>query len=709
MSRTSKSSKQKKAIQQIRQKIADVIIGNQAHTVPHSSDIHHASHMAELCDEYTLLLFLNWLGTRCGFPIYPSAIRSDIDKDLLPFLSWPSLANRYPFHSYEKQIFPRDSIRELFDLFDEQFPSKPELVGDLYQQLIAKPLAISKGKMVGAVSSEDERTVGEFYTPDWLTDLAFSYWTESLEDDKRGSQNISFSIYDPSCGCGNFLLAAIRAQGAKAQSAKALDTFVKDDIYGADLDGKAVSIARVLILLQYCLVANELNFDLNIEDIANSLLKSVIVRDSLAESLAALQSEERKFDLVITNPPYISFGSRDQSKLPSSWQKFLKNRFPASSEYKIRLTSVFQEIGLSLLKPGGQGIFLIPDAFLTGGYYQRLRELLLRNAQIVSLTELPEKTFSDVTVGRWCLAQYKLPIDISGREISRLGPTIVRTIDFNEPEKIESNEYRLSRSTLVSKDKSRFQLIFSRIDEAIVNKCADMPYLSSLILGHTGIRARAGQKSIIRTSSRGQLDQPGITSGSEVSQYKISWSGNFLCIDAKNLFAGGFAPEIIKNPKILVRQTGDRIIAAVDLSGLYHLNNVHSFSKFGLTQREATKADYQISKLDQLVCLLNSSFYRYFYGLKTREQKKALAQIDIETVEHLPIPMRFETDGCELEDLGLQIRENLRKIDSSTSSNLALQESLEKVDLIVFELFELSKTEKLHIQESVSKYAGKVP
>lgn len=101
--------------------------------------------------------------------------------------------------------------------------------------------------------------------------------------------------------------------------------------------------------------------------------------------------------------------------------------------------------------------------------------------------------------------------------------------------------------------------------------------------------------------------RPGIASGKLVRRHNVQWDGTYLNIQSDLLLKGGFDSSIVEQPKLLVRQTGDRIISALDDSGLYHLNNVHSFSPpEGLGQAEPVVSEY----------LLNSNFWLYLYQLK---------------------------------------------------------------------------------------------
>ena len=86
---------------------------------------------------------------------------------------------------------------------------------------------------------------------------------------------------------------------------------------------------------------------------------------------------------------------------------------------------------------------------------------------------------------------------------------------------------------------------------------------------------------------------------------------------------------MVENPKILIRQTGDRIIATIDFQKLYHLNNLHSSSP---------NNPKNIEFLKTLLTIINSSILTWYYRKISLEEGRAMAQTDIETIEKLPIP-----------------------------------------------------------------------
>lgn len=92
----------------------------------------------------------------------------------------------------------------------------------------------------------------------------------------------------------------------------------------------------------------------------------------------------------------------------------------------------------------------------------------------------------------------------------------------------------------------------------------------------------------------------------------------------------------------------------------------------------------------------------------------ALAQIDIETVEHMPIPNDFLSEASELLTLAAQIKElteaNLMKAVGKKAEDhkLAISQKLSKVDKIIFDLFAITSSQRAHIEESTGTAHSRV-
>lgn len=377
-----------------------------------------------------------------------------------------------------------------------------------------------------------------------------------------------------------------------------------------------------------------------------------------------------KFDIVIGNPPYVGFGSRDSSKITSDDKKKIIALFPNSAEYKINMYPLFMEAGIKLLTKNGIQSYITPDSFLIGRYFSKIRKYINDSLSIKNILLFSEKVFDSATVGYSVVYILR-----NGKDEDNF----VKVANVNTSDLGNLNYYEYNQSIFDKTDYNRFRLYFNVNTQKIIEKIDTQENkLSKYFTGRTGIRSKIGQKNIISKNNDKITYKKGIISGGQIGRYWISYEGDFINVDKEILNGGGFDFNIINNPKILIRQTSDKIIASVDNNNYYHLNNVHSF---------APNSPLSPS-LNFTIAILNSKLINYYYQNISLEKGRAMAQIDIETLELLPFP---KVEGNE---------ELIKKINIIVDSIFAIKNEnkdaetsvLEKeIDQLVYKLYCLNE------------------
>lgn len=688
---------------QLRLVSAQVILRYESDRTDLRKDIHHTDHVCELSEEYAFRALCLWLVTTFGSSICKTAIDSDLERVANCLSEVFSKTGAYPFAN-DLSAGITTQVLESAKTLLSGFPAQLEMIGSLYEHIHKYPLYFdAHGNFdipVHIQEKDKRRLVGQFYTPSHIVDYCFQRAVEAEKDKfiielksvvgageearrKRVSAACSQAVrvLDPSCGTGNFLLGAIRLFRRHCSNPLTMLDLVGANIFGMELDGRAASLTRVVIMLALVdswLALPDTELRISAQLLFRALRDNIKNIDTVyAAPLQFVDDDGRTehsqlgnafspggYALVITNPPYVSFGARNQPKLADSAIAYFRDKYPQSAEYKVRIHSIFQDICLRFAKPGGVACLLVPDGFLTGGYYKKLRQLLLVKSKLRSFSELPADTVPGAVVGRWCVACYE--------RVTHEEPDY--GVDLYSHIAIVPESYTLPKSLLVSRDQNRFRLVFNKIDQRLCELIDKLEPLSSQFQGRTGIRALHGQNSVVADRCGGDRWRRGITSGSSVVPHIVTWKGDWLNIDSSLLYKGGYDADVIENPKILVRQTGDRLVAAYDEDGLYHLNNVHSLSG----------RSHATASLHFIDGLLNSTFWLYLYRLKTREQGRALAQIDIETLESMPLPEHNAAMEKEIATL----TQLYRKI--AVPSNKDIQTRVAAaIDKLVYDLYEL--------------------
>jgi type II restriction/modification system DNA methylase subunit YeeA len=329
------------------------------------------------------------------------------------------------------------------------------------------------------------------------------------------------------------------------------------------------------------------------------------------------------FDAVIGNPPWISFGLRGVDKLPEDEKSYYKSQFDDSAEYKISTYALFIESGIRLTKKNGRHGYIVPDSFLIGQYFSKVRSYMLEQTEIKEINLVLED-FWESDIGRSLV--YIVESDLEPNHENIMNISLYDTLDEFTAAQGKTNQY--PQSFFHQTELKRFRLLFDSQEKDLIEqieKAAELT-VGDVMSIHTGIRSRIGQKNIQSKEREGETWQKGIVSSAQVVRYDVSWENHYLNIDPELLWSGGWDKEVIEQPKILIRQTGDRIIAGLDTEGLYHLNNLHS----AVLESERIDIRYMLS-------LLNSNLLFRYYTLVTLELGRSMAQTDIEMLLKLPV------------------------------------------------------------------------
>ncbi|MHA1744276.1 MAG: Eco57I restriction-modification methylase domain-containing protein, partial [Candidatus Heimdallarchaeota archaeon] len=334
------------------------------------------------------------------------------------------------------------------------------------------------------------------------------------------------------------------------------------------------------------------------------------------------------FDGVVGNPPYVSFGLGRVEVLQDELENYYRNYFK-TAEYKISVYTLFIERGLQNGRIDAGFGYIIPDSFLVGRYFSKLRDYILSESRISRLL-LFEKDF-------WESGDVGFPVVIILKKESNEQVRGKNQIQFGFPEKPENLvngvTYLVTEQNYFRKSfRNRFRLLKNRTDMRLIQKIEqDKAPLHRFLSMHHGIRSKVGRDKIISKDKKGDNWMKAIISSSEVTRYCIHADTNFIHVKPSLLFKGGWDKDKVERPKLLIRRTGDSIIAALDEANFYHTNALIYAIK-----PDSPKNKYSLTTF---LALLNSNLLNYYYQKITMKKGRTLPQVEIDTVEQLPIPV----------------------------------------------------------------------
>ncbi|MDG6258198.1 MAG: class I SAM-dependent DNA methyltransferase, partial [Methanomicrobiaceae archaeon] len=199
-------------------------------------------------------------------------------------------------------------------------------------------------------ASEGKKGAGQYFTPRILIQSI----VRCMQPDPRGHRE--FSIMDPACGTGGFLVCAY--EWLKAQtSGGALDRDLakrikKGTYYGQEL----VERPRRLALMNLYL---------------HNLEPEIVLGDSIYEVPSGM-----RFDVVLTNPP---FGTKGAHQSPG--------REDFVIETSNKQLNFIQHV-LTILKPGGRAAIVVPDNVLFADQAGEIFKVLCEDCDLHTILRL---------------------------------------------------------------------------------------------------------------------------------------------------------------------------------------------------------------------------------------------------------------------------------------------------------------------------------
>ena len=238
-----------------------------------------------------------------------------------------------------------------------------DVLGNIYEQYLGNILKSTPKRAKLLESKTHRREQGIYYTPSYIVDYIVKNTVGEFIKTHTPEEIKKVRILDPACGSGSFLIRAYKELEDywKQNSDFAQTTLdseeiyskkveiLKNNIFGVDLDPKAVEIAQLNLLLQISERKQRLPILPNNIKIGNSLIDdpSISNRAFKWEEEFPEIMKEGGFDILIGNPPYINIKLLTKN---DSGEKmyYQKNFISAVGNYDSYV--LFVEKGISLLK-----------------------------------------------------------------------------------------------------------------------------------------------------------------------------------------------------------------------------------------------------------------------------------------------------------------------------------------------------------------------
>lgn len=192
-----------------------------------------------------------------------------------------------------------------------------------------------------------------------------------------------YTIFDPTCGTGEFLINAINIKLEILKDKKLNDEIIlkiAKTIYGNDIDDESIDICKLRI---YFLLINKLQSKESYIKLAEIIDERFFTIDYIEKS----KKIKKKFDIIVGNPPYVEYGKYQkenkcelENNFGNVYADILKNSMDMSNENTV--------LG-----------YIIPLSYISTPRMSKIRKIIYENSEkqfLLNFADRPDCLFTGV-------------------------------------------------------------------------------------------------------------------------------------------------------------------------------------------------------------------------------------------------------------------------------------------------------------------------
>lgn len=256
----------------------------------------------------------------------------------------------------KRAAFARALVDKLINFsFEEIFAQRYDFFATIFEYLIKDYNTSGGGKYA------------EYYTPHSIATIM----AKLLVNDNKDLHNIE--CYDPSAGTGTLLMAIAHQIGED-----------KCVIYAQDISQRSNKMLKLNLLL------NNLVLSLDKVIQGNTLLNPYHKSDD--------ESTLRKFDYVVSNPPFKMDFSETRDTISKQTQRFWAGvpKIPKNKKESMAIYTCFIQHVINSIKSDGKGAIVVPTGFLTAksGIENKILTKIINDKIISGVVSMPSNVFA---------------------------------------------------------------------------------------------------------------------------------------------------------------------------------------------------------------------------------------------------------------------------------------------------------------------------
>jgi hypothetical protein len=375
------------------------------------------------------------------------------------------------------------------------------------------------------------------------------------------------------------------------------------------------------------------------------------------------------FDIVCGNPPYITYKGKQIVKITDYEIEQLITLYPNSAEYKINSYALFTDKGLDFLCETGIISYIIPSTILQNEYLKNIRKLIITNHHILQIVGFANKVFEAVTDSIILTLSKRKRTDSNTIVIrkSNLNFSILEDVKFYNQEiwNNQSNGYIINLKT-------------NKIEDIVLDKIEiNSEYIDDYLEVYVGVVASGIKKFL--TNLKFDSHHKKYLQGKHIDNFILKPSELYINFIIEELHSNTDENVYLQNEKILVRKTGNRLIAVIDNEQYYTDQSIYN-----LYPKNGKSINLKI-----ITALLNSTLLEYYFNKKMITNADVFPYIKGIHLKRLPIKLPKEKKHeIEFEILSNQIIEEKKQEYNNPKH-------IQRLNTLVFRLYDLSYEEVL--------------
>ncbi len=516
------------------------------------------------------------------------------------------------------------------------------------------------------------------------------------------------TIIDPAVGNGVMLVTMLdeivkarakicKCAGREPPVAGLYRTAITKSLHGIDINAEAIESARKAVI-----ESSGLPQGIATDGVSAAMASHVVAGNALTE--AGKTKGLGLFDIVISNPPFLSYYSNAPARMLDADKHSLRHIFELfdRKNQRINAMNLFIELGIKLLKESGILSYVVNKTLCVLPSYRKTRAYILSNCRIERLVVDLDPFDAIVDCATLCLSQRKPPPDYTLSWCSLKGlaadPTSLASSISNHQVQIPVTQF----------NKHKYLEFTYSVHDPILEKMERAEHkLRDMLMINRGINIGGCSEHFLSKTALDERFGMIILDAKNVRHYRAWWddSQGFFVFDqetermlkakGKTLVLGD--PGRYEGPKLFIPEASKGIRAAYIDTRLY--------SAYGILVGTSKKNEDEL----KIACALLNSRAISFYAIEReilRKGKKATPHAGVKGLAELPVPSFSPAARETLVELVDQILEQsgMGLVRARNGIPLEIKRLMAEIDRVIYDSYRLGARDILSINDAVDSF-----